>query len=350
MTSLKELQHQQGATTASDGIPLNFGDPQHEYQSALNNVIVLDRSHEARLVLTGKDRLSLMNRMSTNDLLSLAVNEGRPTIFTNPTARILDRVMVYNLPEKALVLGEPARGQPLGQYLQRNIFFGDAVQVSNLGPATNAFDLHGPQADKLIKQLIPDHEDQQGFETEIEDIPVTIARHKPVVASRWTIIVALEQAANLWQILTNAGAIPAGSLTYNILRVRAGLPSVGRELSTEYIPLEVGLWDEISFSKGCYTGQEIIARMESRNRLAKILVKLEMVEFVPAPAELHAEGKIAGQLTSSVQAPDGEIFALAVIKAALAHPGQEFAVGETQQPAKVLVLAGVQPNFINAEN
>ena len=65
--------------------------------------------------------------------------------------------------------------------------------------------------------------------------------------------------------------IPAGSLTYNVLRIRAGRPGVGHELSTDYIPLELGLWDEVSFTKGCYTGQEIIARMESRGGWRKRL-------------------------------------------------------------------------------
>ena len=350
MTSLSELQRQQGAELAPDGIPLSFGNPQQEYQAGINSVILLDRSHEARLTLSGKDRLDLMNRISTNDLVSLQTGEGRPTIFTNPTARILDRVMVYNLPEKALVLGEPGRTQPLGQYLQRNIFFGDEVQLKNLGAETHAFDLHGPQAAALMQQFTPTLDEQHSLETEIDGIPVTVTRRKPVMGSRWTLIVAREQAAQLWQKLTDAGAIPAGSLTYNILRIRAGLPSVGRELSTEYIPLEVGLWDEVSFSKGCYTGQEIIARMESRNRLAKILVKLEITAFVPAPAELYANGKPAGQLTSSVQAPDGELFALAVVKAALAHPGQKLEIGEARQPATILALAGVQPDYINAES
>ncbi|MCU0512006.1 MAG: folate-binding protein, partial [Anaerolineae bacterium] len=141
---------------------------------------------------------------------------------------------------------------------------------------------------------------------------------------------------------------PAGSLTYNTLRIRAGYPA-GREISQDYLPLEVGLWDAVSFDKGCYTGQEIIARMESRQRIARTLVHLALTDFVAAPAPVFMAGNAVGTLTSSVQAPDGAIFALAVLKIAAARPGTALTVGEGGSAAVVSGLPGAQPPYLTFE-
>ena len=142
-----------------------------------------------------------------------------------------------------------------------------------------------------------------------------------------------------------AGLKAAGSLTLQLLAYTER-QTRGAGVVVRYIPLEVGLWDEISFSKGCYTGQEIIARMESRGRLAKTLVKVALTSMTPAPAPIYAQGKPAGTITSSVQAPDGRIHALAVIKVASAQPNTELTVGANGPQAEVVDYAGAQPPFI----
>ncbi len=98
-----DLYQAQGATLANDGIPLHFGDQRREYRAALDAAVLMDRSHEGRFEISGRDRLDLMHRISTNDLLSLSDGAGRPTIFTNPNARILDRALVFNRGDRALV-------------------------------------------------------------------------------------------------------------------------------------------------------------------------------------------------------------------------------------------------------
>ncbi len=338
---LHEIQASQGAAFAPDNIPLHFGDQAAEYHAALDHAVLLDRSHEARLDMRGRSAADILHRISTNDLLNLPAGEGRPTIFTNAHARILDRVEVFRRDEGLLLLGEPGRGQPLQQYLQRNIFFGDDAQLSSLSTTTAQFDLHGPRAAEILRHISADAaalDVLHGQEITIAGAAVYVARRKPVIEQRWSLIVPSDAAGAVWSALVDAGARPAGSLVYHVLRVRAGLPSVGRELSTDFIPLEVGLWDEVSFNKGCYTGQEIIARMESRNRLAKTLVMLRMDSLVAAPAPLVVEGRTAGQLTSSAAAPDGEIFALGVIKPEFAVPGQPVEVGPERIPAQVQAL------------
>lgn len=350
--TLQERQTQQGAVLASDNIPLHFGDQAAEYAAALESAILLDRSHEGRLSLKGASSLDLVNRISTNKVVGLQNGEGKATIFINANARIIDRATLFQREDDVLLLGEPGRGSALAQYIQRNIFFGDDVAVQPLTETHRQFDLHGPQAHAVIQAIAPTLADLGLFQlghAQIAGHPVQVLQQKPVIGSRWTLLMQAEHAAEVWSALTDTElsphAKPAGSIIYNTLRVRAGLPNLNREVTSDYIPLEIALWDEVSFNKGCYTGQEIIARMESRGRLAKTLVSLDLSAFVPAPAELYTSetGRSAGTLTSSVTAPTGEIFALAIVKTGHAEVGQTLYVGEGRVPATISGLPGAQP-------
>jgi tRNA-modifying protein YgfZ len=354
MHTLQEVLIEDGAALAPDGIPLHFGDLAGEYYAALEHAVLMNRSHEGRLQLTGRDRLALLHRISTNDLESLKPGEGRPTIFTNANARILERATIYNDGDSVLALTEPGRAQALMSYLQRNIFFNDDIQISDLTPTTQQLDVHGPKADDVMARITAAWHPiapMSIFEARLgASARILAARNKPLVGSHWTIITVSESAATTWDELLSEsrdlGLRPAGSLTYNALRIRAGRPAVGRELSTEYIPLEIGLWDEISFQKGCYTGQEIIARMESRNRLARVMVRLTLDSAVDAPAELYHNGRAVGTLTSSVTTPDGEHLGIGVIKTAVAEDGLELSAGANHVPARMVDFAGAPPPML----
>jgi len=351
--TLLDVQRTQGAVLANDGIPLHYGDQPREYEAALTAAVLMDRSHEGRFAARGRDRLEVMHRISTNDLLALQIGEGCPTIFTNANARILDRATVFNRGEQVLVLSEPGRGDALRGYLQRNIFFNDEIQLENLVGSTRQFVLHGATADAVGSIFAPGLSVLHSAEVEIAGAPVFMAQDKPLSGGHWRMIVPNESAAAVWGTLLEAGAdhglIPAGSLTYNTLRIRAGHPGAGHELTPDYIPLEVGLWDEVSFSKGCYTGQEIIARMESRGRQAKTIVSLRLSALVEAPAKISYEGREAGMLTSSAQTPDGDLLGIGVIKVATAEIGAQVTIGE-HVTAEIIALPGAQPPNLSDED
>lgn len=347
--SLLERHIALGAAVAPDGIPLHYGDLKAEYHAALEGAIIMERSHEGRIEARGRDRFELIHRISTNDVLNMAIGEGRPTIFTNANGRILDRVVVYHRGETALLTAEPGRGAPLTGYLQRQVFFNDQATFADITGTTRQFVLHGPRADEIISALVPGAASIQplyGIETTIADAPVFLARRKPLSDAHWILAAAVEPAEAVWDAVlekgTTLGLTLAGSQTYNALRIRAGRPA-GRELSADYIPLEAGLWDEVSFSKGCYTGQEIIARMESRNRLAKTLVQVRLSAWVEAPASLYVDRKSVGTLTSSVMTPDGEVLGMGFVRVPLAVPDATLNVGENGAEATITSLAGAQP-------
>lgn len=349
--SLQAVHQSHGATLAQDGIPLDYGDLAKEYETALSRAILLDRSHEGRVQLSGNSRFEILNRMSTNKMIDMQANEGRGTIFITANARIIDRIVAYNRDEHLLILTEPGRNAWLVDFLQKNIFFGDDARVVDITSQTQMLALHGVTADAILRDCdlpVDDIVAMRGMSATIADATIYAVRRKEISGNHWQIMVNKDDAASVYKAIfeigQSHGLLPAGGITYNTLRIRAGRPA-RPELNQDYIPLEIGLWDEVSFAKGCYTGQEIIARMESRGKLAKTIVALGLAEMVTAPAEITLNGSAIGKLTSSTQAPDGEIFALAVIKTQAIAPGTAVIAGDV--PATVKYPVGEQADFIN---
>lgn len=344
-----------GAALAQDQIPLHYGDLSAEYQAALHQAVMLVRSHEGRIILAGEDCHRFIDRISTNRIPDLRPGQGMPTLFLSPQGRMQERITVYDTGENLLLITEPGRGPAVLRMLQGQIFFNDRVTLADLGPATQQFALHGPSADAIMTQLgltLQPEADLSYQTLDIAGSSVRVLGAKALVSSQWLLIVPDEASSAVYEALRSAGAAsglrPAGSLLHNVLRIRAGRPGA-RELSADYIPLELGLWDEIHFAKGCYTGQEIIARMESREKLAKTLVSVALERAKEAPAPLYHAGQQVGTLTSAVQAPDGAIFAMAVLKVAAAYNGTELQNSDGQPLGRVSGPLGVQAPYLNLD-
>ncbi len=354
MTTFAELHLSLGAELAQDQIPLHYNNLEDAFQASQETAVIMERSHEGRLELYGRDAFSLIQRISTNDVLQLKEGEGAPTIFTSPIARILDRVVVLHSSDHALVLTEPGRASAVQNYLQRNIFFNDEVRLQNITKQTRQLNLHGAKADEIVQAIDPTLVDLALYhhkKVTLANQEVTVIRNVSLSGGHFTFVCASSTSAEVFSALLDIGKpfglLPAGSLTYNMLRISAGRPGVHRELTQDYIPLEAGLWNEVSFTKGCYTGQEIIARMESRNRLAKTIVTVSLSKEISVPAPITHEGHTVGTLTSNVTLPDGSVRGIAFIKMSHVKLGAEY----TSEGAaiKLLSLAGSQPASVEAE-
>jgi aminomethyltransferase len=154
-----------------------------------------------------------------------------------------------------------------------------------------------------------------------------IFRADPIAGDGYYLLIEPKNAAQLLTLLSIGGFTPIDEEAYDYLRIEAGRPRFGRELTLDYIPLEAGLWDDVSFSKGCYTGQEIIARMESRGKLAKRLARLRPASPVAAGAEIVANGRPVGTITSAADGPGGPV-ALGYVKTGVLDEGADLTVGE----------------------
>ncbi len=300
------------------------------YQAALQQVVRVDEHARGRVRLVGEDRANLLQRLTTNDMVKLTPGDGSRTVLVNHHARILDVLTVYALPEHLLVTTNPGSGPAFSRFLQSKIFFNDKVTVQDLTAATMQVHLYGPEAAARVEQITsidprawPLHHIQAAS---IAGIQVWLVRTLPIGGDGFAILGQREDEAIIQDALVSVPALD--DATWELLRIEHGYGAHQREHSTEYIPLETGLTDAVSFTKGCYVGQEIIARMESRNRLAKRLMGLRLSQPVASGAKLLHKGKEAGDFTSSAVSPRFGAIGLAYVRTAAAVPGTILQVGD----------------------
>lgn len=300
------------------------------YQATYNTVVRIDETARGRVRLTGRDRAALLHRLTTNDIETLAAGSGARTVLINHNARILDLLTVYALPEHLLVVNNPGQGGALTRFLQSKIFFNDKVAVEDLSHETIQIQLYGPRAAEKIRaatsidpQAWPVHHIQAAS---IDNVQVWLTRTLPLGGDGFVVFAQRSDADFVQQAFADVPELNAATL--DVLRIEHGYPVARHELSTEYIPLETGLSDAVSFTKGCYVGQEIIARMESRNRLAKRLMGLKLAGETAPGGKLVQHGKDMGDLTSVARSPRFGIIGLAYVRTAAATPGTEVEVGD----------------------
>ncbi|HRE47788.1 MAG TPA: hypothetical protein PLD47_08685 [Aggregatilineales bacterium] len=268
--------------------------------------------HSGVLELTDQHRLDLLHRMSTNDVNVLQSGEGCSTVLTTALARIIDRVTVYHRGETVLLL--TALPDAVRAWLQKHIFWADKVKVRDVSASWAHVELYGAQAAALIGEIVPGAETLPLHHNR-ESGGLLAAPTYLLAGAGYRLLIPQETADDLRTRLVNDSRITLGnSETYERLRIAAGMPAAGHELTEDYIPLEAGLWESVSFRKGCYIGQEIIARMESRNKLAKTLVALQLTEYAPLKATIAHDGMAVGTLTSLAQMEDGTYRGLGFVK------------------------------------
>lgn len=307
---------------AGRAVPRHYGDPAAEYAAAHQGAVVVDRSHEGRLRAVGRDRLDLLHRMSTNDLTGLPPGAATETVLTTPIARIVDVLWVLNRGETVLALTSAGQGTRVRRWLAGYIFYNDQVKFEDASAELGQLGLFGPRAPAAAEALLPG---AAGLADDhfLEQDGLIVLRGRPLAGAGYTVIAPAERLPGVWQQAVDAGAAPAGEDAFQWLRLKAGRPYVDHEISEEYIPLEANLWPAVSFSKGCYIGQEIIARMESRGKLARRLLGLRLEAPVrPGAQVLAGEGNApAGAVTSAAVLPDLGPVALAYLKTSQAQAG-----------------------------
>ena len=331
---LQDLQAAAGAIF-TNGTPAHFDNDAAVIeavieQSGAGKVGLCDRSHWGRIQMTGDDRLRFLHNQTTNDFDSLKPGQGCDTVFVTSTGRTIDLATAYATDDAVLLLVSPGYNQRLMEWMDRFIFFADKVELEDITESTVAFSLLG---EGLTAALGMEALVQQPYATHqvmaIGGVEVRVAVGSGLMTPGYTLIAAANDAAPLWQTLTAAGAQPLGTQAWEQLRIRQGRPASGQELTDDINPLEAGLWQTISLSKGCYIGQETIARLHSYRGVKQQLWGIKM----NAAAELNSpitegEEKI-GKLTSYTQTPEGH-FGLAYIRTKAVTPGLKVTIGAAE--------------------
>jgi tRNA-modifying protein YgfZ len=324
---LQDIQATAGAIFDAS-IPVSFGNDIEALEAVESGVVLCDRSHWGMIKVTGSDRIRFLHNQSTNNFERLKSGEGCDTVFVTSTARTIDLATAYLTDDEVLLINSPNRYKYLLEWLDRYIFFADKVELIDITDKTAIFSLIGAKSDALVAKL--------GFNTIIGQPlanhqlinGVRIAVGSGLATSGYTLIIPAENAASGWKMLVEAGAIPMGDFLWEQLRIQQGRPVPDRELTEDYNPLEAGLLQTISFDKGCYIGQETIARLNTYKGVKQSLWGIKL----NAPAEIGSvimvgEEKV-GKLTSIVQSNRGYI-GLGYIRTKAGGAGLKVQVGET---------------------
>lgn len=295
-------------------------------------VVLCDRSHWGRLRISGQDRLTFLHNQSTNSFKMLRPGQGCETVFITSTARTIDLVTAYVGQDEVLLLTSPQRRQQLLQWLDRYIFFGDQVEVSDQTEATATLTLVGPQSSTLLTQLgvtqLPE-QPHHHVTSAIGDTEIQIATGSGLTLPGYTLILSKAQVQPLWEQFLQAGALPAGTRVWEQLRMQQGRPQPDHELTEDYNPLEAGLWHTISLDKGCYIGQETIARLQTYQGVKQHLWGIRLTTPVPTDTPITLEDSKVGRLTSITELPD-QVLGLGYIKTKVGMPGQQVQIGDQQ--------------------
>jgi aminomethyltransferase len=288
------------------------------YDAALGGCLVVEHDAPGLLRLQGAGGLDFLQRMSTNALTGLSPGGMCGTVLTTAIGRTVDVVQVLHRPGDLLLLTTPGRAAVVSEWLNRYIFFNDDVRIATVPPTPSLLGIYGPGSAAVVEEIV-------GAAPAAPGLFLDFGR-----GQLWTTTLPLPG----FQLLAEGGMSPgerrswegrsfgpSGLLAYEAIRVERGVPAVGKEIDEDVIPLEVGLWDLVSFSKGCYIGQEVIARMESRSRIARGLVGLRLDRLEEMPQQVLLGGQAIGRATSAALSPRFGPIGLALVRAAAAESG-----------------------------
>jgi aminomethyltransferase len=272
------------------------------YHAAQTGLLWRDMSHFGRFLVSGKDAATLLHHLTTNDIKGQKVGELREAVLISNKARVLDWLSIIRLEDEAfLVVTSPNRHEMFAPHAQKFILFRQDVQIK---PVTGHFyGAFGPQYEEIRSwnaiwptRRLP----QPGF------------LFAPVFDPHW-----------------GEKTLFCDNETFNLLRIEAGIPVAGLELTEEVNPWEAGFDHAISLAKGCYNGQEVVARLHAYKKIKQGLFGLKL-ENVPneLPQKLEKNGKNAGFVTSAIESPRFGPIALGFVRGDFQTEGEVLDLGE----------------------
>ncbi len=318
-----------------ESVVKDFKSEYYAFEEAYSDAVVIDMSHWGLLKLTGKDRLNFLHNLSTNNIKDLKPKQLCETVFINSTGRTLDLATVYVMENEILLLVSPNRRSLLLDWMERYIFPMDKVQLIDISHENTIFSLVGPQVvQKLqawncdLKKIFDSHLDNQDILT-IENNTIIVTLDNGLALPGCTMIVPKSYSDNIFKELIEYDFLPTSLDVWEKLRIRQGRPFPENELTETYNPLEAGLWSKISFNKGCYIGQETIARLNTYRGVKQYLWGIKLTQLLDVPTPIFVDGNKIGALTSCVQI-NKDFWGLAYIKAKIGKENLQVRINDTK--------------------
>src|SRR5258708_2893002 len=263
-------------------MPDNFGDEAAEYRHARDTVALIDKNYRAYLSFTGPDRVRYLNAILTNNVKDLAPGHGSISLLLNPQGHILAEIETYAFADHLLCVSYAMIRERLIEWLEKYIIMDDVTLIDETaGHGTLA--LEGPKSAAMVRELagidVTKMEDLSFCDGAVGSVPCSVSKRSPGGIPGAEFFTETANLPALWQILSEAarrhGGGPVGYAALSATRLSQGVPWFGYDFGEKQIPHEAGLQDShISYTKGCYTGQEIVERVRSRGQFNRHRVEL----------------------------------------------------------------------------
>ncbi len=301
-------------------VPAGYGSIDAEVRAVRAATGIIDLSDRAKIELTGSERIPFLDGLVTADVKVIAPGTSAYALFLNEKSRVLGDLRVYGFPESLVLDIEAGQAETIFQILEK-ARVSDDVEFRDLGP-TGHIGVRGPGAnDVIVKALTVD---PRGIAPDAYlSFPVDkphigqLVRMRPPGESGFAIWSPGSSLRDVWEALVRRGATPIGRDAHDVLRVEAGVPRFGVDMGEETLALEVAPESAISFTKGCYVGQEIVARGTYVGQVRRKLMGL-LVDGDVAPARKDAVssgGREIGFVTSAAWSPTlKRVLALAILR------------------------------------
>jgi aminomethyltransferase len=293
-------------------LPDTFGDWRAEYEAAKKGVALIDKSYRASLSFAGPDRVRYLNAILTNNIKDLAPGQGNVSLFLNPQGHIQAEIETSAEPERLFCVSFAMIRESLIAALDKYIIMDD-VTLTDETDRYGTLALEGPRAADVVKELtglnLMELAELGWADSAVNEIACRVFRRSAGSVGA-EFLIEREQLAAAWSSLSKAvkshGGAPVGYTALNALRLEQGIPWFGYDFGEKQIPHEAGLQDShISYTKGCYTGQEIVERVRSRGQVNRARVSLKFDSKTPLEPgkSLLNDGKEVGTVTRSGFSP-----------------------------------------------
>ncbi len=349
MHDLQEIQESQGARFAEDSFgqstAVNYGDPRAEYLVALNEVALFDLTGRSLIQITGEDRKKFLHNFCTNEILKLEPGQGCEAFALNAKGKVLAHFFVFDAEDSIWLNSVPNVQEAIIAHLDRYIITED-VALHDRTSEFGEFFLAGSGAAELLEssnlgvnELLP----FASVKGELSGVPIQLHRVDLFGSPGFLMTVESGNLSAVWEELTSRGATPAGWEAFEALRIEAGTPLYGIDISDENLPQEVARNEQaISFTKGCYLGQEPVARIDAMghvNRELRLLTCESETSLQPGSLVFGEDHEI-GRLTSvgvSYRDEHPRTVALGFLRRGFLAHGTEVEAREAGETAKATV-------------
>ncbi len=318
---------------------------EREWRAAREGCALFAPTHRALIVARGDDRLTFLQGMLSNDVKSLAVGAGVYAAFLTQAGKIVSDLRVFGDQGRVLILLPASRATAVKEGLERFIV-ADDVELEISSVVTPLVGLEGPTAADVVERILGERpaagEDLALRQGRFQSEPVAVLSTSEIDGRGYLLCGSSTLAAPLLEAARAGGALMIGMEALNLLRVEAGIPWYGRDMDEDVLLMEAGLERAVSFTKGCYLGQEVVERIAARGHVNRKLCGLVIDgSTVPEPgATLHHADRDVGHITSAVRSLAlDHVIALGYVHRSRLEPGTALQVSSGSERMKATVTA-----------